>query len=65
MSLEQSLARLRKLLSAGELRLGKSFCEQYAGDKWFAVRRPDAVALPRKAKSVGLCFTLQTNTGLL
>jgi glycolate oxidase subunit GlcD len=52
MTLEQSLARLRKLLPAGELRQEKSFCEQYAGDKWFAARRPDAVALPRNARSV-------------
>lgn len=52
MSPERSLARLRKLLPVGELRLEKSFCERYAGDKWFAARRPDAVALPRNTQSV-------------
>ena len=52
MSLERSLLRLRKLLPAGELHLEKSFCERYAGDKWFAARRPDAVALLRSAESV-------------
>src|SRR5262245_42274108 len=52
MSLKRSLARLRKLLPAGELRLEKSFCERYAGDKWFAARRPDAVALPSNTRSV-------------
>jgi glycolate oxidase len=46
------LARLRRLLPAGELRLEPAFCERYAGDKWFAARQPDAVALPRSARSV-------------
>jgi glycolate oxidase len=46
------LARLRRLLPAGELRTGASFCQQYAGDKWFASHPPEAVALPGSTESV-------------
>lgn len=52
MSLKTSLARLKRLLPAGELRLEPDFCQQFAGDKWFAAHQPDAVALPRTAESV-------------
>ena len=52
MKLEKSLARLRQLLPAGELRIEEAFRDRYRGDKWFAVHRPDAVALPRSTKSV-------------
>jgi glycolate oxidase len=47
-----SLARLRSLLTPGELRTDASFCAQFAGDKWFAAHQPDAVALPRSTRSV-------------
>jgi glycolate oxidase len=47
-----SLWRLQKLLPAGELRVEKSFCEKYSGDKWFATHLPDAVALPRSTATV-------------
>src|SRR5437867_6810746 len=50
--LPQLLARLKKLLPAGELRLEPGFCEKFSGDKWFAARQPDAVVLPRSAGSV-------------
>jgi len=52
MTLPQALARLKRQLPAGELRLEKSFCAKFAGDKWFAAHQPDAVALPRSATSV-------------
>jgi glycolate oxidase len=52
MSRDTSFVRLRKLLRPGELRLEKSFCEKYAGDKWFAAHLPEAVALPRNTESV-------------
>ena len=52
MSRLQSLARLKKLLPAGELRLEPAFCQQFAGDHWLASHRPEAVALPRRASSV-------------
>ena len=48
------LSRLRKKLAPGELRMGTSFCDQYAGDKWFASHPPDAVALPQNTASVSL-----------
>jgi glycolate oxidase len=50
--LTTSLTRLKQLLPGGELRLDLSFCRKFAGDKWFAARIPDAVALPRSAGSV-------------
>jgi glycolate oxidase len=52
MTLKPLLARLQRLLPAGELRLEPSFCKKFSGDKWFAAHQPDAVALPRSAKSV-------------
>src|SRR5579862_2847179 len=51
-SVTKALARLKRLLPPGELRLEKSVRKQYAGDKWFAAHLPDAVALPRTTKSV-------------
>jgi glycolate oxidase len=46
------LPQLKKLLPSGELLLQESVLEKYRGDKWFAVRTPDAVALPRSTRSV-------------
>src|SRR5450432_3353911 len=45
------LRRLKKILP-GEIFLEPATLEKYSGDKWFAVHQPDAVALPRSAKSV-------------
>jgi glycolate oxidase len=45
------LLRLKQLLP-GEIQLEPATLEKYAGDKWFATHTPDAVALPRSAKSV-------------
>jgi glycolate oxidase subunit GlcD len=47
----RQLRALKKLLP-GEIFLEPATLEKYAGDKWFAVHQPDAVALPRSAKSV-------------
>ncbi len=52
MNLKTSLARLKRLLPAGELQIDPAFCQKFAGDKWFAAHQPDAVALPRSAESV-------------
>src|SRR6266436_4738899 len=52
MKLERLLTRLQRTLSPGELRLDPSTLDQFGGDKWFASRRPDAVALPRSTRSV-------------
>jgi glycolate oxidase subunit GlcD len=46
------LTRLKKLLLPGEITLEKALLEEHAGDKWFAAREPDAVALPRSTESV-------------
>src|SRR5208283_418456 len=45
------LRRLKKILP-GEIVLAPATLAQYAGDKWFAAHRPDAVALPRSTRSV-------------
>jgi len=47
----RSLIVLKKLLP-GEIKLDAPTRTAYAGDKWFASRQPDAVALPRSTKSV-------------
>jgi len=52
MSRTSSFSELLKLLRPGELRLEESVRQSYAGDKWFAAHRPDAVALPRHTESV-------------
>ena len=51
MKFSRKLAQLKKLLP-GEIFLGPATLAKYSGDKWFAVHQPDAVALPRSAKSV-------------
>jgi glycolate oxidase len=51
MKFQHQLRQLKKLLPS-EIFLEPATLAQYAGDKWFAVHQPDAVALPRSAKSV-------------
>jgi len=51
MKFSRQLRQLKKKLP-GEIFLEPATLAQYAGDKWFAVHQPDAVALPRSAKSV-------------
>ena len=51
MKLQRQLRRLKKTLP-GEIFLEPATLAKYAGDKWFVVHQPDAVALPRSAKSV-------------
>jgi glycolate oxidase subunit GlcD len=46
------LLRRLKIILPGEIFLEPRKLADYAGDKWFAVHQPDAVALPRSAKSV-------------
>src|SRR5213593_736491 len=46
------LSELKKRLPAGELRLDPATRKKHSGDKWFASRLPDAVALPRSTRSV-------------
>ena len=51
MNFSRQLRQLKKILP-GEIFLEPTTLAQYAGDKWFATHQPDAVALPRSAKSV-------------
>lgn len=46
------LKQLKNCLPAGEVLVQDSILEKYAGDKWLAAHKPDAVALPRTTKSV-------------
>jgi glycolate oxidase subunit GlcD len=50
-SQNSKLLRLKKILR-GEIILDAASLKNYSGDKWFAAHQPDAVALPRSAKSV-------------
>ncbi|MBI1842779.1 MAG: FAD-binding protein, partial [Verrucomicrobia bacterium] len=47
-----ALRRLQRAMPPGELLLEPEARARFAGDKWFASRVPDAVALPRRAQSV-------------
>ncbi len=51
MKISRQLRQLKKILP-GEIFLEPATLAKYAGDKWFAVHQPDAVALPRSAQSV-------------
>ena len=51
MNFPRQLRQLQRKLP-GEIFLQPATLGKYAGDKWFAVHQPDAVALPRSAKSV-------------
>jgi glycolate oxidase len=60
MNFSRQLRQLQNLLP-GEIFLSPATLAKYAGDKWFATHQPDAVALPRSAKSVSkiLAFARQ------
>jgi len=46
------LHQLAAQLSPREFRQDPDFCAKYGGDKWFAVRVPEAVALPASTASI-------------
>ncbi len=48
----KTLAKLERVLPAGEASFDLAVRQQHAGDKWFASHLPDAVALPRSTRSV-------------
>ncbi|PYK61710.1 MAG: FAD/FMN-containing dehydrogenase [Verrucomicrobia bacterium] len=48
----KTLLELQCELPAGELRFDSDTLQSHSGDKWFASRLPDAVALPRSTRSV-------------
>lgn len=59
-----ALARLKKILPAGELRLERAVCARYAGDKWFAAQIPEAVARPRSTTSVSAVLRFAHEHGI-
>jgi len=52
MNVKSALSSLKRLLPEDEFSTEIPLCEQFAGDKWFAAHRPDAVAFPRGTESV-------------
>jgi len=48
----KTLLELQRELPAGELQFDQHTRQSHSGDKWFASRLPDAVALPRSTHSV-------------
>jgi glycolate dehydrogenase FAD-linked subunit len=52
LSIANRLRQLKRILAPGEILFEPSVLEKYSADKWFASRRPDAVALPRSTQSV-------------
>ena len=59
-----ALARLKKILPAGELRLERAVCSRYAGDKWFAAQIPEAAARPRSTTSVSAVLRFAHEHGI-
>ncbi|HLP76681.1 MAG TPA: FAD-binding oxidoreductase, partial [Candidatus Paceibacterota bacterium] len=57
-------SQLKQLLPAGEILFEESILEKYSGDKWFAVHKPDAVALPRSTKSVSKLLRFANRHGI-
>src|SRR2546422_3138498 len=58
------LGQLKKSLPAGELSLDPEVLAQYAGDKWFATHLPQAVARPRRTKSVSAILRFANRHGI-
>ena len=55
--------QLKKLLP-GEILFDDAILAKYAGDKWFATHKPDAVALPRSTKSVSKLLRFANHHGI-
>ncbi len=58
------LRQLTRILPPGETAFDERTLQQYAGDKWFAVHRPDAVARPRSTKSVSAVLRFAHRHGI-
>jgi glycolate dehydrogenase FAD-linked subunit len=59
----KTLRRLKRILP-GEIIFEPDKLVNYSGDKWFAAHRPDAVALPRSAKSVSVILRFANRHGI-
>lgn len=62
-SCKKLLCQLKKRLPR-EVSLEPRVLQRYAGDKWFATHQPDAVALPRSAKSVATILRFASRHGI-
>jgi glycolate oxidase len=51
-SLQPWASRIKKIFGPDEIIFDPKVLPDYAGDKWFASREPDAVAIPRNTESV-------------
>lgn len=58
------LAQLRRLLAQDELRTDLDSLKAHSGDKWFASHQPDAVTLPRSAKSISKIVAFANRHGI-
>jgi glycolate oxidase len=58
------LSELKRILPRGEVSFEASVLEKYAGDKWFATHKPDAVVRPRSTKSVSALMRFANRHGI-
>lgn len=58
------LSQLKRILPRGEVSFEPSVLEKHAGDKWFAVHKPDAVVLPRSTGSVSTLLRFANQHGI-
>ena len=56
--------KLQGKLASGELRLDESTLDSHSGDKWFAAKLPEAVALPRSSRSVSIIIKFAHQYGI-
>jgi glycolate oxidase len=63
-SWKRRLRELQGLLPPGGLRLDTPTRQAHSGDKWFASRLPDAVALPRRTESVARLLGFANRHGI-
>src|SRR5258708_5381823 len=60
----KQLAKLKRILSPGELRFEPGILKDHSGDKWFAEHQPDAVAFPRRVESVAAVMRYANQHGV-
>ena len=63
-AMRKLLSRLKKLLPPGEITCDERTLANYAGDKWFAARQPEAVGRPRTTKSVSTILRFAHRHGI-
>ncbi|HKI68063.1 MAG TPA: FAD-binding oxidoreductase, partial [Verrucomicrobiae bacterium] len=64
LSKSKPLQKLKAILPRGEITFDPCVLEKYAGDKWFAIHKPEAVALPRTTKSVSALLKFANRHGI-